>query len=98
MEPWAWAALGAVFTALGVGAALIVHIIRYAYKNGQTDQRLANVESAIAAASDLKMLVAALTSTVEGLKGAVNRLDGYFERVNQPPPPPRPRRAKRTPE
>ena len=95
MEPWAWAAFGAITTALVALAGLILHVVRYAYKQGQTDNRLATVEASIAAASDLKMLVAALTATVEGLKGAVNRLDGYFERVNQPVTPRR-SRAKGT--
>lgn len=74
-----WTALAAIATALGFGVALLVHIVKYAYKQGQTDQRLSTVEAAQGSSGALNALVAALTATVNALEQSVMRLDRAVE-------------------
>lgn len=61
----------------GIGAltlALIVHVVRYAYTQGQTDQRLRTVEESVRDHGTIKDLLAGLSATVKGLEGSVAEL------------------------
>lgn len=81
LTPEFWVAVAAVVAVISVGGAMILHIIKYAYQQGQTDQRLKEVESKLLIATGLGTVVSALTATVESLVGAVNRLDRTTERL-----------------
>lgn len=82
MDTTLWTAVGGIAAALTVGATLLLHIIRYAYKQGVTDTRIKALEdhsrdgaSANAAISALNVAVAGLSATVTALKDAMDRLD-----------------------
>jgi hypothetical protein len=74
--------LSAVAAALGTLAMLLVHIVRYAYQQGQTDQRLRALETSQGAPGEIHGLIGALTATVDALKDSVERLDRALERLN----------------
>lgn len=82
MNAGAWATLiGALATGGGALIGLMIHIIRYAYSQGVTHQRLDAIERQQGASNETNALVAALTATVDALKGSVDRLDRAVERI-----------------
>lgn len=66
----------------GLGLALVVHVVRYAYDKGQTDNRLAVVEKNTGAQGEVHSVLSALTATVGALKESIERLDRALERIN----------------
>ncbi len=72
----------ALAAAGGLGLALVVHVVRYAYDKGQTDNRLAVVERNTSAQGEVHSVLSALTATVGALKESVERLDRALERIN----------------
>ena len=77
------AMLGALATAVGVGVAFIVHIIRYAYSQGVVNTRLERMEKAQEGVSAVSSVLASLTSTVAALEKSINRLDGALEKMGE---------------
>lgn len=79
------AVITAIVAVLGLGATFVIHIIKYAYKQGVTDQRIAALEKSVAEVAGVKELLAGIQSTVEALTRAVDRLDRATERLSEPP-------------
>jgi hypothetical protein len=77
-----WEMTSAVAAAAGTAAVLVLHVVRYAYIQGQTDQRLKALESAQGDAGEAHHVIGALTATVDALKDSVERLDRALERIN----------------
>jgi hypothetical protein len=96
-----WMAAGSAASVTLVAAGLIGHVIRYAYKTGQSDQRLAAIEKRVAEASDTTSALTGLTATMEALKRSVDKLESYLDqrigaiedRLNGTPTTPPRRRA-----
>lgn len=72
----------ALAAAAALGLALVVHVVKYAYDRGQTDNRLAVVEKNTSAQGEVHSVLSALTATVGALKESVERLDRALERIN----------------
>ena len=81
-SPAFWPMIAAVAAFFGLGAMLIIHIVRYAYTQGQTDQRLCAVEKGIECSGGLQVAVAALAATVTSLQSSVNRFDRALEKLD----------------
>ena len=68
---------------MGVMVALSVHVLRYAYQQGKTDQRLFSLESDHATVGTLHTLIGAMTASVGALEKSVNRLDNALEKMGE---------------
>ena len=77
-----WTMIGALAGVAGLAAVLTAHVVRYAYTQGRTDQRLTAVASAQGATREIHGVIGALTATVDALKDSVERLDRALERIN----------------
>ena len=72
--------LAAIGSAAAVALALVTHVLRYAYAQGQIIQRLKALEGGQTEIGHAQQLMAALTATVSGLKDSV---DGLHEAVSE---------------
>ncbi|HZK99415.1 MAG TPA: hypothetical protein VFC47_05915 [Caulobacteraceae bacterium] len=70
----------AVTAAVGV-VALLVHVVRYAYTRGETNNRLESLEKAQDAAGATHSVLASLSATVGALEKSIARLDTALERM-----------------
>jgi hypothetical protein len=84
-----WVALGGTTTAISCGVGLIVHVVRYAYSQGETNTRLVNLEKGdgerstlLAALASLTAELAALKAEFHSFKSSIERLDRIVERID----------------
>ena len=70
----------AIGSAAAVALALGAHLLRYAYGQGQVDERLKALERGHGDIGEAQRLMAALNATVNGLKDSV---DGLQEAVSE---------------
>lgn len=77
-----WTMIGALAAVAALAAMLVAHVVRYAYTQGRTDQRLTAVETAQGASREIHGVIGALSATVDALKDSVERLDRALERIN----------------
>ncbi len=87
MDATFWTAFGALVTALAAAGALLVHVVRYAYRQGRLDQsvgelrdQLGEVAAANSAIAGLNAAVSALSATVDGVGKALDKLDQALSR------------------
>jgi len=78
-----WAVIGSIATAAGVAVLLLVHIIRYAYQHGVTDNRLSTLEKASETAVGVQGVLATLTANVGALQASIARLDNAVEHIGE---------------
>lgn len=64
----------------GLGLGLVVHLVKYAYDQGRSEQRIASLERNQSDIGQSQNLLGALTATVTGLKESV---DGLQDAVNE---------------
>lgn len=69
-----WQILALTISILGLTGTLIAHIIRYAYQQGRTEQRLETVERVSAGHGDIREILAGLQVTVGALHDVVQEL------------------------
>lgn len=75
--------MAAICSTCAVAAALLVHVLRYAYGQGQTDERLKVLERGHDDIDQARQLMAALTATVTALKESVDGLQAAVGEIRR---------------
>ena len=80
MESTFWIATGAIVGTATLAVTLLVHLVRYAYRQGGIDTRIRALEVQVASGVDTREAIAGLTATIEGLKRSFDKLDDFLDR------------------
>jgi hypothetical protein len=75
--------VAAICSTCAVAAALLVHVMRYAYGQGRTDERLKALERGHEDLGEARQLMAALTATVTALKESVDGLQAAVGEIRR---------------
>jgi len=76
-----WQMVSALSGMMALVGAFVWHLIRYAYDQGKTHQRLTEIETTQAAHDALPSVVSALNATVRALDESVKRMDGSISQI-----------------
>lgn len=83
MDTAFWTAVAAVVAVVTLGGALMLHVNRYAYQRGTSDQRISELERRAGETTAIAPSLAALQATVAALTQSIERLDRVVERLEE---------------
>ena len=81
MQVETWQVITVAVSIIGLTVVLIGHIVRYAYQQGKTEQRLEAVEGASASHGEMRELLAKLSAMVGGMNESIQELKAAIHEI-----------------